>query len=126
MMTRNGKLLLGLATIWPLIYLALFLTAIFSIALIYNISGAGAEFMPEPPLLAIALIVVIHLVTALGIMGLTVFYIINIIKNDSVPGNKKAPWMIGLFFAGFIVMPIYWYFHIWREPDAPISPPQPE
>jgi hypothetical protein len=124
-MTKNGKILLGLATIWPLVYLAIFITAIFSIALIYNINGARGEFISDPPLLAIGLIIIIHLMTAFGIIGLVIFYILNIVKNDSVSQNKKAPWLIGLFFASVIVMPIYWYLHIWRDSPTTNQPTEP-
>ncbi len=72
---------------------------------------------PGPPPL-IALILPLHLFTMLAVMGLMVFYIVNVFRNDRVDKDKKALWAVVLFMGNMIAMPIYWYLYIWREPPA--------
>ncbi len=57
----------------------------------------------------------LHLLTMLLIMGLTVFYIVNVFRNDRVDKDKKVLWAVVIFMGNMIAMPIYWYLYIWRE-----------
>lgn len=115
-----GKLLLGLATLWPFAYLILFFVVIFATELFMP----GSPQQPGPPPL-IALILPLHLFTMLAVLALLVFYIVNVFKNNRVENDKKALWAIVLFMGNMIAMPIYWYLYIWKS--APVlSYPNPE
>jgi hypothetical protein len=48
-------------------------------------------------------------------MGLTVFYMVNVFRNDRVDKDKKVLWAVVIFMGNMIAMPIYWYLYIWRE-----------
>ena len=61
------------------------------------------------------LIIPLHLLTMLLIMALTVFYMVNVFRNDLVDKDKKVLWGVVLFMGNMIAMPIYWYLYIWRE-----------
>lgn len=117
-MNKTIKLLLGLITLWPFAYLILFFLTIFS-AVFFGIAETGAG----PPR-AIALILPLHLLTMLIIAALTVFYIVNVFRNDRVEKDKKVLWAVVLFMGNVIAMPIYWYLYIWKEaPPAIASAP---
>jgi len=111
-MKKPTKVLLGLATLWPFFYLILFFVVIFSTVVFRPGSGESGP----PPL--IALILPLHLFTMLAVMGLMVFYIVNVFRNDRVDKDQKALWAVVLFMGNMIAMPIYWYLYIWREPPA--------
>lgn len=55
-------------------------------------------------------------------MALTVFYMVNVFRNDRVEKDKKVLWAVVIFMASVIAMPIYWYLYIWRESPVTGSP----
>ena len=118
-MSKTIKLLLGLVTIWPFAYLILFFITIFSLVLF----SAGAETAGGPPPL-IALIFPLHLLTMLVIMGLTVFYMVNVFRNERVVKDQKVLWAVVLFLGNVLAMPIYWYLYIWKD-GQPAGAPAP-
>ena len=108
--SKPAKILLLVATLWPIAYVFVFVAFIFSVFL----APANA---PEPPLYIIPL----HLLTMLLSIGLTVIYIVNIFRNDRVEKDMKALWAIVIFMGSFIAMPIYWYLYIWRTPPSSMT-----
>ena len=112
-MQKPTKVLLGLATLWPLVYMFLFFVFVFSMAFGFR----GNDPQPGiPPIMA--LVFGLHLLTMLVIMALTVFYIVNVFRNERVDKDKKALWAIVIFMGNAIAMPIYWYLYFWREPST--------
>ena len=111
---KPAKILLLLATLWPIAYVFVFLAFILSAFL----APAGS---PEPPLYFLPLL----LLTMLLSTGLTVIYIVDIFRNDRVEKDMKALWALVIFMGSFIAMPIYWYLYIWRTPPSPPSQPAP-
>jgi len=114
-MNKTIKLLLGLLTVWPFAYLILFFVVILSM-----IFFAGAEPGAGPPP-AIALIFPLHILTMLVSLALTVFYMVNVFRNDRVEKDKKVLWAVVLFLGNAIAMPIYWYLYIWKEAQPAIA-----
>lgn len=114
-MNKTTKILLGLATFWPFLYLILFFVFVFSSILF--MPGPGEEGSGPP--LFFAVFVALHLLTMLWIMALTIFYIVNVFRNDRVEKDKKVLWAVVIFLGNMIAMPIYWYLYIWNE--APIA-----
>ena len=116
-MKKSTKILLALATLWPFLYMILFFVFIFS-SIVFMPSHAGEE--SGPPFFFAAFIA-LHLLTMLWIMALTVFYMVNVFRNDRVDKDKKVLWAVVIFMGNMIAMPIYWYLYIWKE--APSSTP---
>ena len=111
-MQKPTKVLLGIASLWPVFYMFLFFGFIFSMAL-----GFGGGAQPEPGIQPMmALVFGLHLLTMLVIMALTVFYIVDVFRNERVDKDKKALWAIVIFMGSMIAMPIYWYLYFWKEP----------
>lgn len=77
--------------------------------------GTGAP----PP--AFILLFVLHFFTMAWMVGLLIFYIINVFQTKAIRETMKILWTIVLIFGGPIAMPIYWYLYIWREPP-PVNP----
>ncbi len=110
-MKKPVKILLGIATLWPFIYMILFFVFIFSSFLFFSRSGAQRS---GPPVFFLV-IFPLHLLTMLWIMALTVFYMVNVFRNELVDKDKKVLWAVVLFMGNMIAMPIYWYVYIWKE-----------
>ena len=109
-MKKWAKILLGVATLWPVLYMFIFFMFIFSMVLFMPDQSAG-----EGPPTWFFIIFPLHILTMLWIFGLTIFYILNIFKNDRVDQDKKALWAVVIFFGNMFAMPVYWYLYIWRE-----------
>lgn len=114
-MKRSTKILLGLATIWMPIYMVLFMLFIFGMM-------AFSIGQPDPSLgpvfgVGILFVFVLHFLTIMLSLGMTVFYIIHAIKNESLESNMKAMWAVLFFIGGIIAEPIYWYLYIWKAPE---------
>ena len=108
-MKKSSKILLALATIWPFLYMILFMSVFVS-----SIFLRGDE-----PGLIWAIIIPLHILTMLWMIGLTIFYIVNVFRNDKVNKDMKVLWAAVLFMGSIIAMPIYWYLYIWRDVTSP-------
>jgi hypothetical protein len=112
-MSDFQKKLLGVLTAWPFAYFLLFFAFIFG--MIALDPGELQGFFA----LGFLLVMLIHFLTIFLIIGLQIFYIVNVFKNDRVGKDQKIIWTIALFLGGLFAMPIYWYMNIWREvPDG--------
>jgi len=118
-MQKPGKIALGAATLWPFVYMVIFFGFIFSSFLFLPGDGGPGGFPA-----AFAVLFALHIFTMLLIMGLSIFYIVDIFKSNRVDKDKKALWAIVIFLGNMIAMPIYWYLYIWKE-AAVVSNPLP-
>lgn len=114
-MKKSNKVLLGAATIWPFIYIVLFM--VFMLSTFFFTRGGAAEggFVPGVMVVVFAL----HFLTIVWIWALIAFYMVNVFRNDRVDKDKKVLWAVVLFMGNMIVMPVYWYLYIWREGGVP-------
>ena len=115
-MSKPLKIILGVVTMWPLIYILIFMTFWF-----YMVLGIASQAQERPsgaiPSWFLA-IFVMHGITMLVIFALLTIYIINVFTNDRVAKDKKALWAVVLFLGNAIAMPIYWYFYIWPSNNS--------
>lgn len=129
-MNKPVKLILGMASIWPIIYIVFFFFSIF-----FSFTSFGTHSAPLPGLPAewfmttgpgmppgFFIIFGLHLFTIVLSIALLIFYIVNIFRNDRVASDKKVLWAIVMFFGGMIAMPVYWYIYIWKVPESTAPP----
>lgn len=108
-MKKPAKIILGIATLWPILFVAIFLLYGFFLPVVPQLREVGnVMFYIGAP-------------TMLWVMALIILYFINVLKNDQIRGENKAWWVVLLFFTHIIAMPIYWYLYIWREPENTIE-----
>ena len=115
-MSKAGKIALGAATVWPFLYIIIFVASVFG--LMFSFSGREPMADGEGPPVWFMALFALHLLTMLWVMGLMVFYIVNVFRNDRVEKDKKVLWAVVLFLGNMLAMPVYWYLYIWREPDS--------
>jgi len=110
---RIGKplaIIIGIITLWPIIYMVLFMGSIFlAMATGFNQQQAPHFF----PYLMVA-----HLGTMLIMFGLLAFYIVHVFKNPSFKDDRRVLWAIVIFMGGPVGAPVYWWLHIWPRPPA--------
>lgn len=104
-------LLIGIATFWPPLYMALFISSTFV--------GMDASQGHEMPIFgAFPTMMVFHLLTMLAMLGLTVFYVVHAFKNPALTSDKRILWVLVLILGSFIGGAVYWVLYIWRSPTA--------
>jgi hypothetical protein len=110
-MKKSIKVILGLATLWPILYIIIFLSFCF-----YQVSAVqNGGLSPGRPMFGFFMIFYMHILTMLWVVVLLVVFMSNIFKNSQITKNKKMLWVAVLFFGNIIAAPIYWYLHIWSD-----------
>ncbi|HEY3306823.1 MAG TPA: hypothetical protein VGJ93_00060 [Desulfuromonadaceae bacterium] len=111
-MTKSKALLLGGCTIWPIVYMVLFMGIIFSQVFMMGMmnqppSGEMPTFMK--------IIFSLHFLTMVWMFVLIAIYIRHIFKTEAVPQEKKTLWAVVVFLGNIFAMPVYWYLYIWKK-----------
>lgn len=105
-MTKKSKIVLGIATLWPLLYTFIFFAFVL-LAVFTASNSTGFE-----------IILLLHIFTIMWMFCLVVIYILNVFKNDQIIQEIKILWALLIFFGNVVTMPVYWYLYIWRDsPD---------
>ncbi len=120
-MKKSTKVLLGIATFWPFIYIPLFMMVFFYAFFLSNRGGVPDEGFP----LIFAVIFPLHMLTILGSLALEVFYVVNVFRNKRVEKDKQVLWVVLLLLAGMMAAPVYWYMYIWKD-DVPATQSEPK
>jgi hypothetical protein len=91
-------------TIQPLLYFAGFLAYLPVVAL-----RNGSSLPP------MGVMATLHVSTMVISISLMAFYVVHAVRSGHVGDEQKTPWVILLLFGSIVVMPIYWYFRIWKS-----------
>jgi len=113
-MSRGKQITLAVFTVWPVLYMILFMSAIFAMMM----SGFADSSHSSGPPTVMKIIFPLHFFTMLEIFVLIMIYIVHVFKTDRVPQDKKALWAVVLFLGNMIAMPIYWYIYIWKQAEV--------
>lgn len=109
-MSKSNKILLAALTVWPVIYVPIFFGFLISM-----MTGFGSHVnVPTGPPIALF---VMHGMTILLALGLTIFYMVNVFTNGrlKVKESERVLWAVIVLFGGSIGQAAYWYVHIWSE-----------
>ncbi|MCI0477826.1 MAG: hypothetical protein L0Y55_16415 [Anaerolineales bacterium] len=127
-LTRNQKYVVGASTLWMLAYPLLFVVMWFAMVASMFVAINARN---EPPFAFFGLFMCImpfHFLTIGISLALMAFYWAHIIKNVTTSDTLRIIFGIGIFMFGYIAMPIYFYFFVWRDetpawarPSAPPS-----
>lgn len=104
-MKKSTKIWLGIATIWPIVYIFLFVVVVLSAVILLPHDPGPPTLGSGPPgsmLFPIGFmgLFAVHILTILGTLALTVFYIIRVFKTEQLDQNMKIMWMLLLFSWG--------------------------
>jgi hypothetical protein len=83
-LSRSLKILIGVLTAWPVLYILLFFA--FIATTMFWMGGAHGRVGSGPPI-AFMVLMVAHLGTMFLMMALTTFYIVYLFKTDRVTGD---------------------------------------
>jgi hypothetical protein len=118
-LNKPVKILIGLVTAWnaiyPLLFFAVWLMMFLGMFVSVGLSSATANEPSPAFIMPFFAIFPLHCLTILLHFVLLPFYLIHVIKNTTASETVRIILGVGMFFAGFIAMPIYYYLYIWRE-----------
>jgi hypothetical protein len=112
-LSRSTKILIGVVSIWPLIYIPLFMIYILSTFMWQPFPGGGAGFGP-----GFIVLMIVHMLTAFISLGMLIFYVLHAVKNEKITSDMRIVWILLFFFAGIFAQPIYWYLQVWKDDDT--------
>ena len=99
--SKSAKVLLLVAGFLPVVFIVL---AIY-IAIFNAISNNPS----------ISLVCTFSILYWILLMCLTIFYVMDVFSNQSVPSNQRAIWAVALKIGNLVVFPFYWYTYIWNK-----------
>jgi len=103
-LSKSQKIILGILSIWPLVYIVFFVIYAFVIS---ELTSSNVPFI---------ILIVLHVLTILLIWAMIIFNIIHVLRTIKPPNELRIVWVILLLLGNMIANPVYWYLHIWREP----------
>lgn len=118
-LSNSLKIVIGGATAWLTLYPFLFFLVWLSFPLSMML-GERFEWMGWFPAAGFMAIFPLHCLTIALMMGLGVFYLVHIIKNNAANDVVRVILGVGCFYMPFIAMPVYYYLFIWSDPP-PVS-----
>lgn len=127
-MLHQKKLLLGIMTVWPLIFIPAFIIMMFAYmaGMIWlgetNASTTGlrgADPFTNPVLVVLAIVIgILHILTAINEILLFFIYVYHIMNNARLTDGQRISWVLLIIAASIFAMPIYFYLYIWRRSQA--------
>ena len=113
-MTKTKKIVLGFFTFWPILYIFIFLGFIITAV---AIAATHSHDNMSKNMSLFFLIFPLHIFTMLEIMGMMIYYVIDAMKRQKLPPDRRTLWVVLLILGNMIAMPFYWYFFILKERD---------
>jgi hypothetical protein len=104
-------IVIGLFTIWPFIYMLLFI-GVLVIAALTIVQQAHQQHAPGQAFLPY--IFIPHIATILLMFALMAFYIVHVFKNADLKDDRRVLWAVVLFMGLPVSAPVYWWLFIWR------------
>ena len=119
-MRKWTKVFFGSAIVLPIIYLVVFIVVFWTVFFdLRAIEDADLEYLFRSLFVA-------HTIMMLWLLGLIIIYITHLFKTKRISTEKKPLWAAMLVFGHLFVMPVYWYFYIWRDGDSSTVAGSPE
>jgi hypothetical protein len=113
-LNNTYKILVGLATLWVMLYPLLFLCVWLTFPLSMLLPESTAQEFPFA-FVSFFAVIPFHCFTIFLQMALSVFYLVHVLKNVNAAETVRIVLGVGVFFLPYVAMPIYYYLYIWRE-----------
>ena len=117
-LNKTWKIIIGLLTGWTLIYPFLFIFLWFGFMGSFFLSG-DPSMMGDEEVLGIMrpffYIMPIIILSSFVQLGLTIFYLIQIISNKEGSDTMRILIGVGLFVMPYIAMPLHYFVYIFPE-----------
>jgi hypothetical protein len=107
--SKSTRVLIGIATLWPPVYLVLFMA---SIGFSFFWFGSQPAKQSHLNVDFFKYIFPLHCLTMLLSFGLTAVYIVHAFRNDALRQETRILWVIILFMGNMLAFPVYWWIYL--------------
>jgi hypothetical protein len=108
------KIILGILTFLPFVLFPIFFWQLFQTIGATVFLGQRESDSEE---IAILSFIVPIMLSAVGALALTIFYIVHVVLNKKLEGSEQVLWILLFIFFGIFAFPAYWIIRIWNNPD---------
>lgn len=119
-MSGTAKIILGIISILPLCFLAIYFFFFFSF--FFTTMGHGMQqspelnhAFPENFMSHMVWLFLLIILTALLSLGLLIYYIVHVVNNNRIDSTERIIWVLVFVLAGMVGFPVYWYMRIWKQ-----------
>ena len=109
-LTRKQKIILGVLTLWPPLYILIFIANVVGM-----IVASSSNTNVTISIMSVAWIFPLHFLTIILVLALMVFYILYIVRSDTIPEEHRIVWLIAVIIVSIPAMIIFWFMHFWKE-----------
>jgi hypothetical protein len=114
--SRRQKRWLGVASVWPVVWMLVFLAGF--IALSWNNNSDGTAWG-----VTFAVIFTGQVLTIVEIFVVVAYYVVWLMKQDHVPDERKTLWVVILLMGNALAVPIFWFLYVLKEKPLAPQPP---
>ncbi|WP_375560518.1 PLDc N-terminal domain-containing protein [Bernardetia sp. OM2101] len=118
-MSKSKKIWLGIFTFSPLIVTILAIVTFIGAFMTFASTTSNQQNPPDDVIGlffgGFFVFFVLILLASLADLGITIYYIIDIVKDESVDETEKIIWVLALFFGSFISTAVYYFVRIWNR-----------
>jgi len=114
-LSPKARILLGVLTFWPVLYILLFLFMI--AALIFLASSASESFMDG----IFPVLLVFHLGTILLTFAMTIYYTVYVVTDARFVGAPRIVWLLLVLLGGILGQGIFYVLWFWMRDPAVLS-----
>jgi hypothetical protein len=112
------KIVLGIFTFLPFLLFPIFLWQLFhTIGSTLFLDSHEAD--PGEFVLPVLSFIFPIILSAIGALALTIFYIVHVVLNKNLEPSEQILWILLFIFFGILAFPAYWIIRIWNNPKNP-------
>jgi uncharacterized BrkB/YihY/UPF0761 family membrane protein len=121
-MSKSKKIWLGIFTFTPLI-VTIFAIIGFIGAFMTFFSTISEQKNPPDDVMGMFfggffIFFILLFLASIADLGITIYYIIDIVGDESVDETEKIVWALALFFGSFISTTVYYFVRIWNRKEG--------
>jgi len=106
------RIIAGILSFFAPIWIIIVMIVSVYIALFMENSTSQIEEEFFPFMIAFLIITVFFVLTTITLM---IVYIVHASKNKNFSSSEKLAWIFSLYMFNIFVIPIYWYFYIFKK-----------
>lgn len=121
-MSKSKKIWLGIFTFAPLLVTIFAFIAFIGtfISFFSNISNQTGDINPEVFFGGFFVFFILIFLASLADLAITIYYIVDIVRDEKVDETEKIVWALALFFGSFISTAVYYFVRIWNRKEGGI------
>lgn len=116
-LSATQKVVLGIFTMLPLVLLPYLFIQFFYLFFLDFPRGLNAD-TNEEFLEGVLQFMVPSMILSFASLGLLIFYLVHLIKNNSLNTTERLIWILIMIFGGLLGFPVYWYLQVWKTPKT--------